>query len=101
MAAVLALTVRLSVVPASAGRALQAPSQEVSPVIAAPPRVAWPPVASPGARPARVITCAPGPPPPGASAPGAAAPGAPGPGATIVTAASTAPAPWVLLMTVT
>ena len=62
MAAVLARTVRLSALPGSAGRALQVPSQGVSPVIAAPPRVAWPPVASPGSCPARVITCAPAPP---------------------------------------
>ena len=96
MAAVLALTVRLSVVPGSAGRALQAPSQGVSPVIAAPPSVALPPVASPGSFPASVITSAPGPP-----APGPPAPGPPGPGATIVTAASAASGPWVLLMIVT
>ena len=83
MAAVVALTVRLSPLPGSAGWALQVPSQGASPVIDGAAERGTPPVASPGSRPARVIT----------SAPGRPAPGRPGPGGTIVTAASAAAGP--------
>src|ERR1039457_3190970 len=86
MPAVVALTVRLIPARGSADRALHFPSQEVSPMIAAPTSVALAPVASPGSPPDRVMT---------------SAPCNTGPGGTIVTAASIAPAPCVLLMIVT
>ena len=86
MAAVVARTVRLIPARGSADRALHFPSQGVSPVIAAPPRVALDPVASPGSPLDKAMICA---------------SGNPGPGGTIVTAASAACAPCVLLMIVT
>src|ERR1022692_193813 len=86
MAAVAALTVRLIPARGSAGGALHFPSQGVSPVIGAPPSVALAPAASPGSPLDRVMICA---------------SRIPGPGGTIVTAASAACAPCVLLMIVT
>jgi PAS domain S-box-containing protein len=86
MAAVVALTVRLIPSRAPAGRVSHSPFHRASPVMAAPPSVALAGVASPGTPLVRVMTCA---------------LGSPGPGGRMVTAASAARAPWVLLMIVT
>ena len=86
MAAVAALTVRLIPARGPADRAFHVPFQGVSPVIGAPPSVALALAASHGSPLDRVMTCA---------------SCFPGPGGTIVTAASAAVAPCVLLMIVT
>src|SRR5215471_9563626 len=86
MAAVVAGTVRLIPARGSVGRAVHLPSQGAPPVISAPPRVALVPAAVPGSAPARAMI---------------SEPCGCGPGGVMVTAASVACAPWVLLMMVT
>src|SRR5690242_13737033 len=57
MAAVVALTVRVTPGRGPAGSVVQVPLQGASPVIVAPPSVTLVPLASPGCAPASVMTC--------------------------------------------